>query len=161
LTISLSASEIVKTAIEIEKRGIAYYDVMATSTWHEVARDLFKHLANMEKNHRDAFENMLSQIEKKDAEQQPDKDEAAYIQSLADSAVFTNELAASELATHLDSVVEAMDIAITAEKESILFYYELLDVTSQATAQAVRSILNEEKLHLTQLSEIKKRIENL
>ena len=161
MTISLSASEIVKTAIEIEKRGIAYYDVMATSTWHEVARDIFKHIAKMEQNHRDTFEKMLSQVETQDTERQPDKEETAYIQSLADSAVFTNELAASELATHLDSVVEAMDIAITAEKESILFYYELLDVTSQAVAPAVRRILNEEKMHLTPLSEIKKKIENL
>ena len=161
MTISLSATEIIKTAIEIEKRGIAYYDVMAESTWHEVARDLFKHLAGMEHQHRDTFEKLLDQIDKQDSERQPENEETAYIQSLADSAVFTDELAASELATHLDNEIEAMDIAITAEKESILFYYEMLDVVSQATAPVVRHILNEEKMHLTQLSEIKKRIERL
>lgn len=158
MTISLSANEIVNIAIEIEKQGIAYYDVMARSTWHEVARDLFVHLVKMERQHLETFQAMLTEIEKQEIPPEPDPQHVAYIQSLADSAVFTDELAASELATHLDSEIEAMDIAISAEKDSILFYYEVKDIVPQTVEPTILQILNEEKAHLSQLSEIKKRL---
>ena len=82
----------------------------------------------------------------------------AYMRALIDNAVFTDELAASELATHLDSEIEAMDIAISAEKESILFYYYMTEVIPPSAAPVVQKILAEEKAHLSQLSEIKKRL---
>ena len=161
MSIAFSASELINTAIGIEKQGIAYYDVMAESTWHEVARDLFRHLANMEKTHLTTFQSMLDDVEKYEPPGQFAAEYDAYMRALIDNAVFTDELAASELATHLDNEIEAMDIAISAEKESILFYYYMKEVMPPSVEPVVLKILAEEKAHLSQLSEIRKRIESL
>jgi len=158
MSVSFSASELISIAIGIEKQGIAYYDVMAQSTWHEVARDLFRHLSEMERSHVTIFQTMLNDIEQDKPPRQLGSEYDAYMRALIDNAVFTSELAASELATHLDNEIEAMDIAISAEKESILFYYFMSEITTPATENIVRQILAEEKTHLRQLSELKNRL---
>lgn len=161
MSVSLTGSDLIKIAIGIEKQGIAYYDVMADSTWHEVARDLFRHLVNMERTHLETFRNMLADVEKDEPPGQHAAEYDAYMQALIDNAVFTDELAASELATHLDNEIEAMEIAISAEKESILFYYYMNEVIPPSSGPVVRKILAEEKSHLSLLSELKKRLINM
>ena len=99
-----SRRELINIAIGIEKQGIAYYDVMAISTWHEIARDLFQHLTDMERQHVEIFENMLSQYESMSTIDEISDENAAYIKGLINSAVFTDEMAANELATHIDVV---------------------------------------------------------
>jgi rubrerythrin len=161
MSVSFSASELINIAIGIEKQGIAYYDVMADSTWHEVARDLFRHLRDMERSHVEIFQGMLKDVEQYEAPKEFGPEYNAYLQALVENAVFTDEMAAGELATHLDNENEAMDIAISAEKESILFYYFMSEVTVAAAVPIVQKILAEEKNHLRQLSEIKKRLIDL
>ena len=150
-----SRRELINIAIGIEKQGIAYYDVMAISTWHEIARDLFQHLTDMERQHVEIFENMLSQYESMSTIDEISDENAAYIKGLINSAVFTDEMAANELATHIDNEDEALDIAIGAEKDSILFYYNLQEMLSHPDDSPIKQIINEEKLHLSQLSKLK------
>ena len=158
MSITLSAGELINIAIGIEKQGAAYYDVMAKSTWHELARDLFQHLAGMEKQHITTFQAMLDDAAKDEAPLQFTAEHEAYMQALIENAVFTDELAASELATHLDNEIEAIDIAIDAEKHSILFYYQMKEIIPPSIETVVQKILMEEKVHLSQLAEIKKRL---
>ncbi|GAI37696.1 unnamed protein product, partial [marine sediment metagenome] len=81
---------------------------------------------------------------------------AAYLQSLVDSAVFTDGFVTSEMATKANSDIEALELAISAEKDSILFYYGMKEIMPQRAQPTVNKILTEEKSHLRQLSELKK-----
>ncbi len=47
---------------------------------------------------------------------------------------------------------------IIAEMDSILFYYEMKDIMPQRAQPMVNKIITEEKLHLRQLSTLKKRL---
>jgi rubrerythrin len=62
------------------------------------------------------------------------------------------------MATKVSSDIEAMELAIGAEKDSILFYYEMKDIMPQRAQPTVNKIIAEEKSHLRQLSELKKRL---
>ena len=48
MSISFSGSELINIAIGIERRGIAFYDVMAKSAEDDKLRDVFQYLADME-----------------------------------------------------------------------------------------------------------------
>jgi len=53
---------------------------------------------------------------------------------------------------------QALELAIGAEKDSILFYYEMRDIIPHRFAPVVNRVIAEEKSHLQQLSEIKKKL---
>jgi len=72
--------------------------------------------------------------------------------------VFTDDLITSELATQADSDAEAMELAISAEKDSILFYYEMSEIMPRRAQPTVNRILAEEKSHLAELTASKKQL---
>ena len=158
MSISFSGSELINIAIGIERRGIVFYDIMASSTKNDAARELFHYLADMERDHIQTFQGMLGEADK----YQPSPDQAgeytAYLQALVDSAVFSDDLVTSEMATRAESDAEALELAIRAEKDSILFYYEMKDIMPQRAQPTVNQIIAEEKSHLRQLSELKKKL---
>jgi len=158
VSISLSGSELINIAIGIERRGVAFYDVMAKSTQNAIARDVFQYLADMERQHMQIFEGMLEEADKYQIPSTYAQEYTAYFQALVDSAVFTDDFATSEMANRADSDIKAMELAISAEKDSILFYYEMKDIMPQRAQPTVNKIISEEKSHLRQLSELKKKL---
>ena len=53
--------------------------------------------------------------------------------------------------------LQAIDIAIGFEKDTLLFFYELLNVTPAKAREAVKAIVEEEKRHVLLLSERRRR----
>jgi len=158
VSISFSGSELINIAIGIERRGIAFYDIMTKTTESNAAREVFQRLADMEREHIRIFEGMLDQADRYQPAESYPGEYAAYLQALVDSAVFTDDLVTSELATQADSDAEAMELAISAEKDSILFYYEMSEIMPRRAQPTVNKILAEEKSHLRELSELKKQL---
>jgi len=79
-----------------------------------------------------------------------------YLKSLVDSAVFSNVTEAQQKAARVFNEVEALDTGIQAEKDSILFYIELQNLVRERDREVVLNIVDEEKKHLRQLSELKR-----
>jgi len=158
VSISFSGSELINIAIGIEGRGIAFYDIMTKSTENAVARDVFQYLADMEREHIRVFQDMLGEADKYQPSETYAGEYAAYLRALVDSAVFTDDLITSEMATKAESDIEALELAIGAEKDSILFYYEMKEIMPQRAQPTVSKIIAEEKSHLRQLSELKKKL---
>ena len=158
MSVTFSGSELINIAIGIERRGIAFYDIMVRSTKNALARDVFQYLADMERQHVQIFQGMLGEADKYQLPETYAGEYTAYLKALVDSAVFTNDMAASEMAARADSDIEAMELAIIAEKDSILFYYEMKDIMPQRAQETVNKIITEEKSHLRQLSELKRKL---
>jgi rubrerythrin len=156
MSIAFSISEIINIAIGIEKRGITFYDIMAKSTDSAMARDVFQGLADMEREHIQIFQDMLSEADKYQPSETSTEEYTGYLQALIDSAVFTDDMITSEMATQADSDIQALELGIGAEKDSILFYYEMRDIMPKRALPMINRIIAEEKSHLRQLSEIKK-----
>lgn len=158
MSISFSGSELINIAIGIERRGIAFYEVMARSTKNTVARDVFQYLADMERHHVRIFQDMLGEADKYQLPETRAGEYTAYLQALVDSAVFTDDMVTSEMATRAESGIETLELAINAEKDSILFYYEMKDIMPERAQPTVNKIIVEEKAHLRQLSELKRKL---
>jgi rubrerythrin len=155
LSIAFYGNELINIAIGIERQGIAFYDVLARSTKSPKAREIFQYLVEMERDHIKIFRGMLDESEKVESSEAYTGDYAAYLQALASSAVFTDELMASEVANRAESDVAAAELGIRAEKDSILFYYEMQELMPRGSGAKVEGIIAEEKLHLAQLTELK------
>lgn len=158
MSISFSGSELINIAIGIERRGIAFYEVMGRSTKNAVARDVFQYLADMERHHVRVFQDMLGEADKYQLPETHAGEYTAYLQALVDSAVFTDDMVTSEMATRAESDIETLELAVSAEKDSILFYYEMKDIMPERAQPTVNRIIAEEKAHLRQLSELKRKL---
>ena len=158
MSISFSGSELIDIAINIEHSGIAFYDIMTRSAENEVARIAFKYLADMERQHVETFRDMLGEADKYQLAGTRDEDYAGYVKSLVDSAVFSEDALNSELADKVSNDIDAVELAMGAEKDSILFYYEVRELMHQHDQSAVTRIIAEEKTHLRQLSMLKKKL---
>ena len=157
MTISFSGNEILSIAIDIERRGIAFYDVMAKSAEDERVRLVFQRLVDMEHQHIQTFRDMLAESGE-NRTQQYSGEEAGYLAALADSAVFSDDDITSEMVTRLDSDTEALELAARLEKDSILFYYQMKDILPAKEQPLVDSIIAEEKSHLRDISVIRREL---
>ncbi len=158
MSVVFSISELINIAIGIERRGITFYDIMAKSTDSAMAGDVFQSLADMERGHIEIFQGMLGEADKYQPSETSTKEYANYLQALIDSAVFTDDMITSEMATQANSDIQATELGISAEKDSILFYYDMREVIPQQAQSTVNKVLAEEKSHLQQLSQLKKKL---
>jgi rubrerythrin len=158
MSVIFSGDELIKIAMDIEKRGISFYDVMAKSTDNEMARAAFDGLAALERQHLVIFQDMLAGFPADKTGEIPAPIYPDYVQALLDEAVFSDDMITSEMATQADSDIKAIELGISAEKDSILFYYELRENVSRRDVPVIDRIIAEEKSHLQQLSGIKKSI---
>ena len=158
MSISFYGNELINVAIGIERRGIAFYDVLARSTQNTKARELFQYLVGMERDHILVFQGMLDEAKKYRLPEAYTQENASYLQALVDSTAFTDDMVISEMATQADSDIKALELAIYAEKDSILFYYEMKDIIPRRATAMIEKIIAEEKSHLRELSELKKKL---
>jgi rubrerythrin len=157
MSIVFSGDELINIAIDIERRGISFYDVIAKSTDNEIARAVFAELAVMEREHLKTFQDMLSETGTDRTSETP-SEYPGYIRILIDEAVFSDDLITGEIAMQADSDIKAIEMGINAEKDSLLLYYEMKENMPQRSIPVLNRIIAEEKSHLQQLSEIKKRL---
>jgi len=148
--------EVAQMAINMEKRGHEYYLDAANKASGEKAKEIFLSLAGEEKKHIELFTNLyklLSEILKTEDDYIFDETVSAYFKYLVEEAVFKNE----ELGkvAKLESPKEIIFEGINAEKNSILYYNEMLKgITNPEVRNVLDIILDEEKRHITQLSEM-------
>ena len=157
MSILFSGSELINIAIGIERRGITFYDIMARSADSETARRVFGRLADMERDHIKIFQDMLGEADKYRPEGTT-REYADYFQALVENSVFTEDMITSETSMQTDSDIKALELGIMAEKDSILFYYQLRDVMSPRALPIIDRVIAEEKSHLSQLSGVKKEL---
>ena len=158
MSIAFSPAELYNIAVAVERRGAAFYDTLARSSQNDLVKQSFLALAAMEHQHIQTFQKMAATAPKTFGEGFEDEEYSAYFKALVDSAVFNDDLATSELVTKVDSDKEAVEVGIGAEKDSILFYEQLQDISGGDASDAIGKIISEEKQHLRMLAEIRAKL---
>ncbi len=74
----------------------------------------------------------------------------SYLNALTSSSVFRPDVDVERLIKGIKD-----DIAITAEQESILFYYELRERTTVESRTNIEAIIKEEKMPFAKLTKLK------
>ena len=156
--IFFSGSELVEIAIRIERSGAAFYESLVSSTKDVKTQGAYKYLAAEERKHIEVFRSMLGSVGEYQPPETYTDEYAAYLKALVDAAVFTDDKVARKMAQKAGSDAEAIQIALGAEKDSILFYSEMRDLVRGPDREVVDEIIVEEKSHLRQLSDLKKKI---
>jgi rubrerythrin len=153
-----SGGDLINIAIDIERRGIMFYDIMAKSSDNEDTRAVFEELVEMEREHIRMFEDMLVEADNHQPRGELSPGQSDYLRALIDDAVFTDDAITSEMAAQADNDIKALELAISAEKDSMLFYYEIKDIMPGNAVTMINRIIAEEKMHLQQLSDIKRKL---
>jgi rubrerythrin len=151
-----TGKELINIAVGIEKNGVAFYDAVLASTKADAARETFQYLANSEREHIKIFQSMMSSVENIQPLDTYTEEYDMYLKSLVDSAVFSNEHKAKYAASKVSSTDEAIQIALTAEKESILFYSAIREFSKRSEQEIITKIIGEEKSHIKQLVKLRK-----
>jgi rubrerythrin len=158
MAVFFSGSELLEVAAGIERNGMAFYQALADKTGNRDVKDIYNHLAGEEKKHLDTFQGMSDSLGQVKPPETYTEEYMLYLKSLVDSTVFSNVTEAQQKAGKVFDKTEAIDIGIRAEKDSILFYAELQNLVKEQDHKVVLNILDEEKKHLRQLSELKRRL---
>ena len=159
MSILFSGSELLEIALGIERNGAAFYEALADKAQNKDAKAVYNYLANEERKHLNTFQGMLNTV----GQYQPPEDYAEeymlYLKSLVDNSVFSNITEAKQKAEKVSSEIEALDTGVQAENDSILFYTEMQNFVRQPDQKIVLNIIDEEKAHMRQLSQLKQMLQ--
>ncbi len=158
MAVFFSGSELLEVAVGIERNGMAFYQALADKTGNRDVKDIYDHLAGEEKKHLDTFQGMSDSLRQAKPPETYTEEYMLYLNSLVDSTVFSDVAEAQQKAGRVFDKIEAIDTGIQAEKDSILFYAELQNLVRERDCKVVLNILDEEKQHLRQLSQLRTRL---
>jgi rubrerythrin len=147
------ATDIIEMALELEKSGEIFYDRVAEKVSSPEVQELFKDLAEQEKDHYAAFQGLSGTLWDTGAATEEEWDQyLMYLQATIQSAFFEGSDKALALAEQVSDAREAVQMAMDFEKETMLFFYELRDKVMGADKQVVEEIITEERSHLRRLA---------
>ena len=153
-----TAGELFDIAVGIERNGVAYYESLAQLAADQSLKDTYGKLADMERHHVGVFQKLRSGADVGPSMPHLDDVEyGSYLQALIDSSVFTDDHVAREMARRAEGPAEALQLALGAEKDSILFYSEMRSLVPQRERDAIEEIIREERKHVRELSDLKLR----
>ena len=159
---NFSAREIFDIGVQIEENGKAFYEAAAKKTAETSTREFFLELAAWEGTHiklfgelRDALPTAAGNTPLFD----PNDEAALYLQATADSHVFVKNRDMVALVAGCKGPLDILDIAMTFEKDSVVFYTTMKKVVAKNLGQdKVDRLIDEEIKHISMLSQRKAKI---
>lgn len=155
MSVTFNADEIFEMAEQIERNGARFYREAAARIADRKTKDMFLGLAAMEDTHLRTFQEMrkdLSEQERGGTVFDPYDEASLYLQTMADSRGYEGMKSPVEKLTGKESTQELLEIAIGAEKNSVLYYVGLRDlVPAGAGKDKVEAIIREEVRHVAEL----------
>lgn len=145
-----NADDIFEMAEQMERNGAKFYRTAAAAVDDGDARQFLLKLADMEDDHEKTFSAMRSQLataEKAATVFDPEDEASQYLRALADTRVFF------EKPIDTSSMTAILKDAITAEKDSIVFYLGMKDAVPEKMGKArLDDVIKEEMGHIRLLS---------
>ena len=148
--IDFNADEVFEIAEQIERNGAKFYRTVADKVPDSSKKQLLTNLAEMEDEHEQTFKSLRSQLttdEKIQTTFDPHGESERYLRALADTRVFY------EKDVDTTSIEEILKSAISAEKDSIVFYLGMKEVVPGTLGkEKLDDIIKEEMSHISLLS---------
>lgn len=153
-----TGSEIVEIGVQIEKNGRDFYNTLAGQSKNKEAKDIFKFLAGEEEKHIAKFQEMLDSVGRYQPQETYPGEYFEYMNALASEHIFTQKNKGEEIAKKIKGDVEAVDMGIGFEKDSIIFYDGMKRVVPEYDQKTVDELIAQEKSHLRKLYNLKKKL---
>ena len=156
MAIKFNADEVFQMAERIEINGEKFYRRGVSVIADPRVKELFEHLAGQEQIHRDVVVKLRESLPKgalKTSVFDPDGEAEAYLAAAADSHVF---------AIHDDPVTplgddpspeEALNMALGFEKDTIVFFLGMREVTpDNLGGEEITKLIREEMKHVARIN---------
>ena len=146
-----TADEVFEMAQRIEQNGASFYRTAAEGVNDAGFKKILLDLALMEDEHEKTFADMrasLSEKEKGAMVFDPENQAGQYLKALADTRIFFQK------ALDLSNMIEILKEALTAEKESIVFYLGMKEMIPDGRGKSrIDAIIQEEMNHIQVISQ--------
>ncbi len=150
-----AGSEIIEFGIQIEKNGRDFYNALTKKTKDDKVRDIFVFLASEEERHIEVFKKILNKVERYEPSESYPGEYFAYMNALAGEYVFTRENKGEEMARNITTDIEAINLGIGFEKESIIFYEGMKRMVLESEQAVIDELIQQEQEHLRRLISLK------
>ena len=150
-------TEIYQFAVQIEENGEKLYRAMVEKFDDPKVKELFGFLAEEEVHHEKVFREMLAKLEDYNPQESYPGEYFDYLHAYADNLVFTIDKI-DEGINGVHTVDEALQFAIGKELDTILYYHEMINVVPEHQQKMVDDIIDEERKHVVQLTEMKRQL---
>lgn len=151
-------SEIMEFAVTLEENGKTFYEHAVSITEDSRTKEMFKSLAQDEVDHKKTFKKMLSKITDYEPIQNYPEEYFAYLESYVDNVIFSEEAFKNEI-KDINDPMAALDFALQAEQDSIVYYQELKKFVSEKHHNVIEEIIDEERKHYTKIYNMKEELE--
>jgi len=160
--ISFNADEVFEMGMDIEQNGEAYYRKAAELTGDPEVKKIFEELMTAEQAHYETFKKLRENLPAKDTTplvSDPDDQEYLYLDALVKSRLFNNVREAEEVVSKASGPIEALQGALTFEKDTILFFTEMKKRTREDLGKTeIDRLIAEEREHVIWISGMIKKI---
>lgn len=153
-----SPIELAEIAMNIEKNGLAFYTALASKAQGEKVKEIFSFMAEEEKEHYTTFKKLKEKLIAYGVLEPLEEEYRDYVQELVDSNVFSKDIDAAEQAAGLSDPVEAINLALGFEKDSVIFFLQFRKAVPEDEKFVVEELIAEENHHINRLLVMRKAI---
>ncbi len=155
MAIAFNVDEIFEMAEQIERNAARFYRDAAKRASDGAVQKMFIDMAAMEDGHLRIFQDMRKKLSPEEKEQSafdPENEAVLFLQTMADNHGTEGKISRTEKLTGQESIREILNIAVVAEKESVVFYTAIKELVDKDTGRdKVEEIISEELGHLAVL----------
>jgi rubrerythrin len=147
-----TADEVFGVGVEIEKNGKAFYQAAAANAAGSSIKKLLTELMEWENRHIALFGELKKNLPEAARNQNlydPGDEIGMYLKATADQHVFVKNSDMKALAAKCKTPQDILSMALTFEKDSVVFYASVREAVGEDTGKAdVEKLIHEELTHI-------------
>jgi len=147
----LTSKVVLGWAQQIEVNGAAFYRQVAAQAEDRDVKLLFEDLAQQEERHHRVYGRMLQQAPDSELSGSDVEGYQDYMATALSAALLGGPEKGIERAKAAIDEQQAIAAALAFEKDTLLFFSDLVDMVPEAHRAAIEGVIEEEKGHVRQL----------
>ncbi len=151
----LYVSELIDMAVKDEEAGVEFYRALAQTVRDKRVREGMLAISLQEEAQLEWFKKMRVEIGASKVAEEYEGEDEEYLRALTAPA-FPDAADAGALARKANTDVEAIDLAMQLEKDTLLLLVEMKRFLNDRHLKYVDVVIDEEKGHLVQLAAMRK-----
>ncbi len=152
-----SLSEIVDLGVEKEKKRRDFYGLCAERFSRKEMKELFGKLKDWEEEHIKKFSGIRASIKEIKETEGYEGELNSYMQALLDDKLY-NDVSPSKFSANVKTPLDAISYGIGFEKDSIIFFGEIMNYTADDRKDVIKKLIEEEKQHIIYLANLKEKV---
>jgi rubrerythrin len=153
--ILFDVKEVLDFAVYIEQNGYEFYTEASKKFSDPKIVELFKYLAKEETKHENLFKDMAKSVGTYEAEESYEGEFGAYMKEFCASHSLADRKAIKTRLGKLKTLEDVIDMALSFEKDSVVFFSELKDLSDFDRGKSIEKVIKEELDHMRKILKFK------